>query len=57
MDSYSEIVTLYYPNMVVRLHLPDITDEEQKVRMKRVYKATEELLKEKFGGKRGTNRF
>jgi formiminotetrahydrofolate cyclodeaminase len=32
--------------MVVRVHLPDITDDEQKLRMKKIYKAAEELLKE-----------
>ena len=56
MSGQSEILTFNYPNMVVRVHLPDLTDEEQKVRMKRIYKATEELLKEKIGGRRGTNR-
>ena len=56
MNGQSEILTFNYPNMVVRVHLPDLTDQEQKVRMKRIYKATEELLKEKIGGKRGINR-
>lgn len=54
MSGQSEILTFNYPNMVVRVHLPDLTDEEQKLRMKRIYKATEELLKEKIGGKRET---
>jgi ribosome recycling factor len=56
MSGQSEILTFNYPNMVVRVHLPDLTDEEQKNRMKMIYKATEELLKEKIGGKRVTHR-
>ena len=55
MSGQCEIKTFTYPNMVVRVHLPDLTDEEQKRRMKKIHKAAEELLKEKIGGKRETN--
>lgn len=55
MSGQSEIKTFTYPNMIVRVHLPDLTDEEQKRRMKQIHKAAEELLKEKIGGKRETN--
>ena len=56
MDGQYVTKTFTYPNMIVKVHFPVLTDEEQKVRMKRIYKATEELLKEKIGGKRGINR-
>lgn len=52
MNGQSEIKTFTYPNAIVRVHLPDLTDEEHNRRMKKIYKAAEELLKEKIGGKR-----
>jgi hypothetical protein len=55
MDGQREIKTFTYPNAVVRVYQPDISDEEQKKRMKKIHKAAEELLKEKIGGKRETN--
>ena len=35
-----------YPNMIVRVHFPDLTDEEQDKRMKKIRKAAEELMKD-----------
>ena len=56
MSGQREIKTFTYPNMVVRVHFPDLTDEEHERRMKKLRKAAEELLKEKIrGGKRETN--
>lgn len=55
MSGQSEILTFNYPNAVVRVHLPDLTDEEQKSCMKKIHKAAEELLKDKIGGRRETN--
>ena len=40
--------TFIYPNMVVRVHFPDLTEDERKRRMKQLYNAAEELLKEKI---------
>jgi len=54
MDGQREIKTFTYPNMVVRVHFPDLTDEENDKRMKKIHKAAEEVLKEtimKKGGK------
>ena len=34
-----------YPNAVVRVHIPDIDDEENERRMKLVRKAAEDLLR------------
>lgn len=41
-----------YPNAVVRVHFPDITKEEHDRRMKRIYIAAENVLKEKEKGER-----
>ena len=45
-DVYKEVRVFEYPNMIVRVHIPDISDEENERRMKRVRKAAEALLKE-----------
>ena len=45
MNGQSEMRTFHYPNMVVRVHFPDLTDEERKRRNKELYKAAEDILK------------
>ena len=35
-----------YPNMIVRVHFPDISDEENERRMQRIRIAATEVLKE-----------
>ena len=45
MDGQREVQTFTYPNMVIRVHFPDLTDEERKKRTKELHKAAEELLK------------
>lgn len=45
-DVYKEVRVFEYPNMIVRVHIPDISDEENERRMKAVRKAAEALLKE-----------
>lgn len=40
--------TFTYPNMVVRVHFPDLSTEEHNRRMKQIRKAAEDLLKEKI---------
>lgn len=42
--TYKEIKTFEYANMVVRVHIPDLTDEHKR-NMKQLMKATESLLK------------
>lgn len=46
MNGQREIKTFTYPNAIVRVHFPDLSDEENEKRMKRIRKAAEELLKE-----------
>lgn len=40
--------TFQFPDAVVRVHFPDLTDEERERRMRRVRKAAEDILKDKF---------
>ena len=35
-----------YPNMIVRVHFPDISEEENERRMKRIHDAAADVLKE-----------
>lgn len=44
-DVYKEVVTIEFPNMVARIHIPDLTEEERKKRMQRIYDATINLLR------------
>lgn len=44
-DTYKETLTLVFPNMIAKVHIPDLTDEEQKRRMKIIHDAAANLLK------------
>lgn len=44
-DTYKEIRTFNYPNAVVRVYIPDITEQERARRMKEIERAAAELLK------------
>lgn len=46
MKGQKEVRTFTYPNAIVRVHFPDLTEEENKRRMKRLYQAAVEVLKE-----------
>ena len=45
-DVYKEVRVFEYQNAIVRVHIPDISDEENARRMKLIHKAAEALLKE-----------
>lgn len=45
-DVYKEVRVFEYPGWIIRVHIPDISDEENERRMKLVRKAAEALLKE-----------
>ena len=42
---YKEVKTFEYTDMIVRVHIPDLTVEQKKRNMKQLMKATESLLK------------
>lgn len=46
MDGQRETRTFIYPNAIVRVHFPDLTQEEHDRRMKQIYKAAVDVLKE-----------
>ena len=46
-DTYKEVKTFHFPGMVVRVHIPSLTEEERSARMKRIHMQAEKLLKEK----------
>jgi hypothetical protein len=47
MEEKDNVQTFIYPNAIVRVHFPDISDEENERRMKKIYKSAAELLKER----------
>ena len=44
-DTYKEVKTFKFPNMTARVHIPDLTPEEKARRMKAIYQAAANLLK------------
>ena len=46
-DKYSEPKTFNYPNAVIKVYSPILTEEERKRRMERIAKSAERLLKSK----------
>ena len=56
MDGQREVKTFTYPNAIVRVHFPDLSDEENNKRMKKIQKAAAELLKETLKKGRGTKK-
>ena len=56
MEGQREVQTFTYPNMIVRVHFPDLTEEENKRRMKCLHQAATEILKEQEVKKREINR-
>lgn len=45
-DTYKKIVTITFPNMIARVHIPDLTEEERKRRMKIIHDAAAKVLKQ-----------
>lgn len=52
-DTYKEVRTFNFPNCIVRVHIPDLTEEERERRMKAIHNAAADLLKEEFRIKKG----
>lgn len=43
-DTYKEVKVIEFPNMIARVYIPDLTEEERERRMKRIKDATVRLL-------------
>ena len=52
MNGQREMRVFQYPNMIVRVHFPDLTEDEKKKRTTELYKAAEALLKSAADGRR-----
>lgn len=52
-DAYKEIKTFEYPGWIIRVHMPDLTEEERARRMKRIHDSAAELIKSAIDGRRG----
>ena len=46
-DTYKEVRTFHYDNIVARVHIPDISEEERARRMKEIASAAAQLLSSK----------
>lgn len=42
---YKEVKTMQFPNMIARIYIPNLTDEERNARMKIIHKEAANLLK------------
>lgn len=47
-DTYKEVRTFNYPGWTIRVHIPDLTEEERARRMHHIKKAAEAVMKEVF---------
>lgn len=43
-DTYKEVKVFTFPNMIARVYIPDLTDEERARRMKIIEKAAADLI-------------
>lgn len=44
-DTYKEVRVFEYPNAIVRVHIPDLAEDERNRRMKEVQRAAQQILK------------
>jgi hypothetical protein len=44
-DNYKETIVIEFPNMIARVHIPDITEAEKQRRMRIIHDAAANLLK------------
>lgn len=52
-DIYKETITHKFDNCIVRVHIPDLTQEERTKRYKMIQAAAEKLLKAEYIRKKG----
>lgn len=48
MDAYKEVRVFEDSKFVIRVHIPDLTDDERTRRMKQIEKAAEALMREVY---------
>lgn len=46
-DEYKEPITYTYPNATIRVHFPVLSDQERATRLKAIYAASANILKER----------
>jgi len=44
-DTYKEVKTFESPGWIIRVHIPDLTEEERARRMKQIHNAAADLMK------------
>ena len=44
-DTYKEVKTFIYPNATVRVHFPDIAEDERTRRMKEIRRCAEQIMR------------
>ena len=44
-DTYKEVKTIKYADATVRVHIPDLAEEERNRRLKEVQRAAQQILK------------
>ena len=47
-DTYKEVKTLTYSNAIVRVHIPDLAEDERNRRMNEVHRAAQQILRGKL---------
>lgn len=45
-DKYKKVIVFKYPNATVRVHIPELTDEEREKNAKALKRSAEALLRE-----------
>lgn len=55
MEGQREVRTFTYPDMIVRVYFPDLTEEENERRMMRLHQAAAKIIKEQEVKRRETN--
>lgn len=49
-DTYKETKTFEFSNCTVRVHIPDLTEDERTARQKKLYEAAERFMKSVLKG-------
>lgn len=52
-DTYKEVKVFEYPDMTIRVYIPDLTEEERNRRMERIKKSAAALLMSEMQRQKG----